>query len=280
MFQERRAILGTMHGKERVIAPILEQEIGLKVIVPDHFDSDKFGTFTRDIKRISTQIETARRKAQQAIELSGYDIGIASEGSFYPYPNLPIVSCNRELILLCDRVHNLEIIGQAIVTETNHAHQTVINLSDALEFAEKVGFPAHGLVVMVDKNSLNSEEIFKGITNEADLVKIVKDILDKNGTVHLETDMRAMHNPTRMKAIVAATENLVQKLKQLCPNCGCPGFDIVERKGGLPCSLCHFPTSLIKLDIYGCQKCDYREEKIFPNGQATADPMYCEYCNP
>ena len=114
MFQDRIAILGTMHGKERVIAPILAQEIGLKVIVPDNFDTDRFGTFTRDIKRIGTQIETARRKAQQAIELSGYDIGIASEGSFYPYPNLPLVSCNRELILLLDRVHNLEIIGQAI----------------------------------------------------------------------------------------------------------------------------------------------------------------------
>ncbi|MFM6061775.1 MAG: DUF6671 family protein, partial [Microcystis panniformis] len=24
----------------------------------------------------------------------------------------------------------------------------------------------------------------------------------------------------------------------------------------------------------------YREEKLFPNGEKTADPMYCEYCNP
>jgi hypothetical protein len=30
MFQDRIAILGTMHGKERVIAPILAQEIGLE----------------------------------------------------------------------------------------------------------------------------------------------------------------------------------------------------------------------------------------------------------
>ncbi|MFM6062276.1 MAG: DUF6671 family protein [Microcystis panniformis] len=280
MFQDRIAILGTMHGKERVIAPILAQEIGLKVIVPDNFNTDRFGTFTRDIKRIGTQIETARRKAQEAIELSGYEIGIASEGSFYPHPNLPLVSCNRELILLLDRVHNLEIIGQAIVTETNHAHQTVTNLAAALEFAEKIGFPSHGLVVMFDKNSLDSEQIFKGITDEKNFVKIVEDILDKNGKVHLETDMRAMHNPTRMKAIAAATTNLVQKLNQLCPNCGCPGFDIIERKAGLPCGLCHFPTSLIKLELYGCQSCDYREEKLFPNGEKTADPMYCEYCNP
>ncbi len=64
---------------------------------------------------------------------------------------MPLVSCNRELILLLDRVHNLEIIGQAIVTETNHAHQTVTNLAAALEFAEKIGFPSHGLVVMFDK---------------------------------------------------------------------------------------------------------------------------------
>ncbi len=32
------------------------------------------------------------------------------------------------------------------------------------------------------------------------------------GYLHLETDMRAMHNPTRMNAIVAATANLVQNI--------------------------------------------------------------------
>jgi tRNA G46 methylase TrmB len=44
---------------------------------------------------------------------------------------------------------------------------------------------------MFDKNSLDSEQIFKGITDQKNLVKIVEDILDKNGKVHLETDMRA-----------------------------------------------------------------------------------------
>jgi len=29
-------------------APILAQEIGLKVIVPDNFNTDRFGTFTRE----------------------------------------------------------------------------------------------------------------------------------------------------------------------------------------------------------------------------------------
>jgi hypothetical protein len=280
MFNQRVAVLGTMHGKERVIAPRLKSALGLEVIVPDHFDTDRFGTFTRDVKRWGTQIEAARQKALQAMERSGQAIGIASEGSFYPYPNFPIVTCNREIVLLFDTVNHLEIVGQAISTDTNHAHQTVTTIEAALSFAETIGFPEHGLVVMFDRDSSERETIFKGINDEQVLIKIIEKVLDKNGRAHIETDMRAMHNPTRMKAIEQATDNLVHKLNQLCPHCSWPGFDVIERRSGLPCRLCHFPTPLIQMEIYGCNQCAYREEKPFPNGEERADPMYCEYCNP
>jgi hypothetical protein len=280
MFADRIAVLATMHEKERAIAPRLESELSLQIIVPENFDTDRFGTFTRDIKRMGTQIEAARAKALQAIELTGRDIGIASEGSFYPYPDLPIVTCNREIVLLIDKKHDLEMIGQAISTETNHAGQRITTVEEALSFAAKAGFPDHGLVITSDRDSLDSDEIFKGITSEKSLITIVEKTLDKNGGAWIETDMRAMHNPTRMKAIALATDDLVRKLTSFCPGCSRPGFDVVERKAGLPCGLCGCPTSTIRSEIFGCKHCDYREERPAAGAAKTADPMYCEYCNP
>ena len=89
LFKDRIAVLGTMHQKERVIAPLLEKELGIKVTVPENFNTDKFGSFTREIDRPGSQIEAARLKVQQALLLTGENLGIASEGSFAPHPSLP-----------------------------------------------------------------------------------------------------------------------------------------------------------------------------------------------
>lgn len=281
-FKNRLAILATMHQKERVIAPLLETELNLQVIVPSQFDTDRFGTFTREIKRVGTQIEAARLKAQKVLELTGETIAIASEGSFYPHPAFPFLSCDREIVLLIDKTNQLEIIGQEITTETNHNHQQVRSIEAALEFAQKVGFPEHGLVVMASQNSTEKEEIIKGIITQEKLIESVEIFLKKSPTktIHIETDMRAMYNPTRMKAIAKATHNLIEKLNRFCPQCSAPGFDIVERLSGLPCGWCSSPTSLIRAAIYQCQKCNYRQETLFPDGVETADPSYCPYCNP
>jgi hypothetical protein len=280
-FQNRLAVLATMHQKERAIAPLLETE-GINVIVPSQFDTDCFGTFTREIKRLGTQIEAARLKAQKVLELTGETIAIASEGSFYPHPAFPFISCDREIVLLLDKDNDLEIIGQEISTETNHSHSQISTIEEALKFAAKIGFSEHGLVVMSSKATTNKEEIFKGIITEEKLIKTVENSLKNSstGVIYLETDMRAMYNPTRMKVIEKATRNLIEKLKSFCPQCSSPGFDIVERSPGLPCGWCSLPTSLIKVAIYQCQKCNYRQETLFPDGLEKADPTYCQYCNP
>lgn len=99
----RTAILATRHRKEQVIAPLFAQEFGVKVIVPAHFNSDYFGTFTRDIPRAGNQLTAARRKAEAVLELTGDTLALASEGAFYPHPSFPFVGCDRELVLLLDR---------------------------------------------------------------------------------------------------------------------------------------------------------------------------------
>ncbi|MEM7554755.1 MAG: DUF6671 family protein [Cyanobacteria bacterium P01_A01_bin.84] len=282
LFLNRVAILATMHQKERVIAPILDNELGLKVMVAPNFNTDIFGTFTRDIQRPGNQKEAARLKAKKALNITGESIAVASEGSFAPHPSLPYIPANREIVIFIDKEQEIEIIGEEFSTETNHSHLVVDNAEQALKFAKQVGFPEHGLVVMYEKSPKDSDNVFKGIVTEEKLVESVNFVISKSptGKAHVETDMRAMYNPTRMKNIAKATHNLVTKIKSRCPKCSFPGFDITRRIPGLPCELCGLPTSLTKKVIYQCQKCDFTQEKLFASGKEFADPAQCMYCNP
>ena len=279
-FANRVGVLATMHRKEKAIAPILEQELGIKLQIPENFNTDRFGTFTRDRDRLGDQRSTARLKAASALELTGESLAIASEGSFGPHPGFPMIACNCELIILVDRFHNLEIFGQEISLETNYRHTTVCSLEEAQIFAQTIGFPEHGLVVMPHASTKNPNEIVKGIVSEAQLLTVVTEALRRSPTLHLETDMRALYNPTRMNVIAKATNNLVTAIQSTCPNCAYPGFEPVEYQPGLPCALCHFPTALTRVAIHYCQHCGFRQEKLFPDGIEAADPAQCPYCNP
>ncbi|NWF61668.1 MAG: hypothetical protein HXY43_21045 [Fischerella sp.] len=282
LFTNRVAVLATMHQKERVIAPILEENLGIKVIVPENFNTDAFGTFTREIKRPGNQIEAARLKAEKALELTGETLAIASEGSFGLHPSLPLISSNREIVILLDQTHNLEIIGEELSCDTNHNHLVVESVEQAFQFAKKAGFPEHGLVVMFGNSAKDSSEIIKGITTEEKLAEAVEFVLinSPTGTAHLETDMRAMYNPTRMKNIEKATHDLLRKINSLCPSCSMPGFEITRRIKGLPCAICYMPTPLTRAVVYQCQKCGFSQEKLLSDGNNYADPAQCIYCNP
>lgn len=276
------AVLATMHQKERAIAPVFAQELGMTVTVVPQFDTDRFGTFTRDVPRLGTQIETARLKAQAALEMTGEAVAIASEGAFFPHPALPLLPCDREIVLLVDQINAIEIVGQVLSTTTNYRHATIRSLDDALTFAQEIGFPEHGLVVMPAAEGSTADAIVKGIATEAELVTAIETTLrtSPTRTVHLETDMRALYNPTRMDVIAQATRDLVLKIRQRCPECGCPGFDVVEQIPGLPCGLCRLPTEMIRLAVQRCQRCGHVHEVMFPNGITEADPAHCWSCNP
>jgi len=280
LFHSRVGVLATMHQKEVVIAPILEHQLGVQIVVPQDLNTDEFGTFTRDIKRPNDQLNAARLKTEKAMTLTGLTLAFANEGSFGPHPAIPFLACDCEIVMVSDRDQNLEIVGQALSTETNYCHQQITSLEAALAFAQKIGFPAHGLVAMPDAQPTQPSLIFKGITCADQLVETVTWLLKKFGQAHLETDMRAMHNPTRMNVIAQATHDLVRKIRQCCPQCGCPGFAIVEHKAGLPCALCGLPSELTLAVTHRCKKCDFSSITYFPNGQEFADPAECPYCNP
>lgn len=271
-----------MHRKEQVIAPALAAEWGLTCQVPPHFNTDHFGTFTRDVDRPSDQRTTARRKAEAALALTGGTLAIASEGSFGPHPQMPFMPCNREVVLLLDQQHGLEIVGEHLSTATNYRAEAIASVEAALTFAQSVGFPHHGLVVMPQPQGNAPGSIFKGITHKAGLIAAVETLLAQSpqGPIHIETDMRAMHNPKRMQAIAQATAALIATARRLCPACNTPGFTLVERQPGLRCGDCGTPTLLIRALVYRCDRCDHTETQPDPDAPAAADPGYCPYCNP
>ena len=281
IFKNRTAVLITKHKKEEAIFPALSQT-GMNLKLLDTIDTDAFGTFTRDIERKGTQLETARYKALKAIEETGESIAIASEGSFGAHPTIFFAPANIELVLFIDTLNNIEILGWEISTDTNHSHTEVSSLKEAMKFAKQCGFPSHGMVVRPNTAGDNSSILFKGITSENALKEAVKKCFtaSKDGKALIETDMRAIYNPKRMKVIEKAALNLLNKIKSLCPQCGWPGFEITEWIKGLPCENCFFPTKAIAKHIYQCKKCNYKKEIEYPDNQKYSNPTFCDFCNP
>ncbi len=278
MFKDRKLIIATKHQKDKVIGPILEKELGVKCILEESFDTDTLGTFTGEIERKLDPIATVREKCLKAMHLSGCDLGVASEGSFGPHPSIYFVNADDELLIFMDKVNNIEILVRELSTETNFNGGQIQNEKELLEFAEQSMFPSHGLILRKAKNE--NTDIHKGIVDKEFLVKSFKDLYSKYQSVYIETDMRAMFNPSRMKVIEKATEKLVQKIKSTCPQCQMPGFGITESKKGLECSLCGLPTQSIRSYIYVCQHCQFTKEDLFPNKKSAEDPMFCDHCNP
>ena len=279
-FANRTVVIATMHRKEQAIAPLLSAALGVDTKVPANFNTDAFGTFTRETKRPADQLATARLKAEAALDLTGETLAVASEGSFGPHPQIPLVGCDRELVLLRDRQHQLEIVGEIVSTETNHRGQTIHSVEEALAFAKSAGFPEHGMVIMSASAQQPEGAVAKGIITEPALAAAVAQTLNQSpeGKAHIETDMRALYNPTRMRAIAQATQDLIRKIQQLCPNCQFPGFSIVQSRPGLPCSLCGAATLLTLAVVYQCQHCQFQQVQSFPS--RFADPANCFCCNP
>jgi len=279
-FIGRTAVIASKHKKEQAIAPLLEEHLGLKIIVPENIDTDQFGTFTRDIPRNGTQLEAARAKALEGIRLTGAEIGIASEGTFGPHPAFPFVPVNIEIVVLIDTKHDLEIVGESVSLETNFDHAYVSTLEEAKDFAKRIGFPSHGLVIRAHPDS--TVDMVKGVTTMEQLEKEVEKFLKLSSQkkAFLETDMRAHVNQTRMENIRLATEDFVKNSLRSCLKCGIPGFRITEKKSGLPCELCGSKTDNILADVYTCQKCGFTKEELYPDGVRVAYAGNCGYCNP
>ena len=278
MFQERKLIIATKHEKESVIAPILKKELGVICFVDETFDTDTLGTFTGEVERELDPISTAREKCLRAMKLNKCDLGVASEGSFGPHPSMFFVNADDEFLIFIDSKNNIEVIVRELSTSTNFNGKQIQTQQELLEFAKQTDFPKHGLILRKSKDE--NTDIHKGLIDLEKLKSTFEHLLSKYNSVYVETDMRAMYNPTRMSVIKKATQKLVEKIKSTCPQCQMPGFGITDAKRGLECNLCGSPTNSTLSYIYVCQHCKFTKEEMYPNKKTTEDPTYCDYCNP
>lgn len=262
------------------MAPILHRWLGMNLYRCATVDTDQFGAFTGEIQRVGTMLDTARRKAREAVRHSGCVFGVGSEGAFGPDPSAPFLAAGIEVVLLYHASTDHEIYVQRR-THTNYDHILIGPDEDPSFFLNRIGFPGHALVVRPE-DSNDPDDMIKGFKDPQLLGKKIRELANRSSTgrVLIQTDMRAHVNPTRMRSIASVTKHLALRIMRLCPGCGTPGFGPVNVIRGLPCSACGAPTSLIRAEIHGCHQCAYTINRCIRSTSLRADPRYCQYCNP
>lgn len=277
-FNNRKLLIATKHGKEKVIAPLFEKALGVSCFVSDELDTDILGTFSGEIPRKDDALTTLKNKCFLALEKIHCDLVIASEGSFGAHPSLYFAAADDELMMFMDTKNNFEIVVREISMKTNFNASYIKNETDLIDFAKRVQFPSHGLILKPSEN--NCTTVIKGITCLKQLKKDFHELVNEFGSAYVETDMRANFNPTRMTIIEKTAFKLLEAVQSLCPKCGAPGFTVSKAIPGLPCSWCNTPTNSTLSYCYSCKKCDFTEELFYPNKKMKEEPAYCNLCNP
>ncbi|MDF2180234.1 hypothetical protein P2G88_18415 [Aliiglaciecola sp. CAU 1673] len=266
----------TRHDKQRVIAPVLKEVLGINLVPTDAFDTDQLGTFSRDIARTLSQQACARKKAQLACELTGLEQGIGSEGSFGGGPYGDMVPWNVEMLVWVDRQtgHEVTAIAQGPACMAQASCQS---LAEVLAFVAKA--PAGQGFVMRPQHQ-DHPQMLKGLVGTHALTQAFHRCMEigREQAVFIEYDLRAHFSPLRMEAIAQAAHNLAERLKCRCPKCDMPGFWPDKVQLGLPCAACGEPTNQVRCKTATCQACDYQQD--FSAESQTANPFFCPSCNP
>lgn len=275
----RTAVLATKHEKLPLIGPPLERIVGLRVDAVA-VDTDTLGSFTGDITRLGTPLDTAIAKARMGMRATEQTLGIASEGSIGPDPAIPFIIADRELIVLVDDDAGI-VVWEAhsswdIITNT----KTVRPDEDLELFLTQADFPAHQLIVRPNNGAIYP--IHKGIISPGDLAIAITECASvaSDGLARVESDLRAHASPSRRTVIAEAAEHLARRIATRCPACGAPGWGRVDVLLGVPCAWCGTEVARLRAEIDGCVACEYRETRETISSETRADPGECPICNP
>lgn len=265
----------TKHKKERVIAPVLQQGLGIELKVDDGFDTDALGNFTRTIARADNQLATAEKKARLAARRSG--IGIGSEGSFDSSALGGLACVNSEILVWFDAKCNCCVSAQH-QTVVSAANLTTDDYAQLEKYARESGFPEQGIVLRADNDSDPNPVI--GIQSVNQLERAFVDCLSRSAQnqVFAEWDFRAHCCPVRMHTIGKAAEQLLEHLLRLCPTCHTPGYSPFKVLSGLPCEQCQAPTAITRGRYFRCGVCAASHFESVSD--AFANPFNCSICNP
>jgi hypothetical protein len=275
MGQNQAVALLTRHQKQQVIAPILHKAFGWQVETTEAFDTDRLGTFSGEVARSKTALDCALEKAQLACQLTGLRRGLGSEGSFGGGPYGDFLPWHQELVTYIDLDNNWQVSG--IAHGPSFHQQQSINSSRQLQaFIDDL---PHAQALVVYPKSRPANHIYKGLLSQNAILSAFTACQDySTEPVIVEYDLRAMHCPQRLERIAEATDNLVARLRCICPKCQHPGFWPDRIVAGLPCESCDMPTQDIAKRIAECVKCHHQE--VYPVDKPFADPVHCPNCNP
>lgn len=267
--------MATQHDKGRLVAPHFNEilAMGLNEVL---VDTDSLGTFSGEIERTGTALETAIKKARLGINSTNNLFGVASEGSVGPDPYFPFINANIETIVFVDDELEIEV-HESFKSNEITAFTTSTSKNDLEAFLMKADFPNHALIVKPQMGS----GAHKGIRDIQTLQSAIKVAQQQSldGEAIIESDLRAMCSPSRQRNISAAAAKLVKRLSCVCPECDTPGWGLVSYVRGVECSECgEFSEEAIKQEVLGCVKCEYTLPGAVIN--LTLDPARCMSCNP
>ena len=185
----------------------------------------------------------------------------------------------RRLVLL-DLRDGTELVHRHVSLNTVFGGETCLSEGEVIAFATRMQFPEHHLVLKSAATWRSGDRVIKGINDRYTLVRAARMLLAEHGSVWVESDLRAMANPTRMQVIGEAAEAFAADLERCCPTCGLFHFAITQALWGLPCGQCGFPTRSTRAHLRECRGCGHRQEDERPDGKRTEAPQYCDLCNP
>lgn len=277
MYSGKVAVLTSKHQKLHLIAPKFEEQLGMKVL-ETALDTDQLGTFSGEVARPGSPLDTAISKARLGMRASGSLLGIASEGSIGPDPLVPFTVSNVELVVFVDDELGIIVYEPYRSFEIAHATITSNSGADLQDYLQKVGFPEQKLIV---RPNVGTGNIDKGVGDPAALQNAVRSAAanSSDGLARIECDYRAMHSPSRRLNIAKAAELVANRLTQICSECQSPGFGKVIYERGLNCEGCgEFDADAITAELKACVSCNHTEL-----GQLialTLAPAKCQNCNP
>lgn len=212
-------LIATMHGKEVVLGPVLAA-LGFQVLLPIGYDTDALGTFSGDVRRPGTAFDAALEKARRACDATGVARAVSSEGTYRPSQLLFPGARNAELLAFVDRETGFECVEYVTDTPTRFDNGRVppdINAPEVRALLALIGWPQTKVLVVPHDPGVGvvmPEWVYKGIGDEQALAEAFEVCArhSTDGWVHLETDLRAHMNPSRMISIAQVAERLSARL--------------------------------------------------------------------
>ncbi|ODT25699.1 DUF6671 family protein [Microbacterium sp. SCN 69-37] len=267
-------VFATMHGKDALARSAFRTVLDATVITPAGIDTDQFGTFAGDIPRTLSPLDAARAKARLGVAATGVPTSLASEGSFTT--ELGWTTRQTEHLLFLDQDRGIEVTESHSTTFPVAPGRHITTTAQALSHATTIGFPEQGLII----HSRDGARIIthKNLRTRDDLTLAIDHLLSENLAVSVMPDYRAHRSPARAAVIATLCARMAQRLGTPCPGCRAPGYGRVKVIPGLPCGLCGTPTHIPTADLHACTTCDTTH--THPRTPTTADPQWCDTCNP